>query len=83
MNREFELFDNVLGIQLKCKHSSEIIVIYVVYLPPVSSKYGKLNEEILNKLTIELYRQVESEYVIICGDLNARIGDRDDCMFKP
>ena len=30
-----------------------------------------------------LYRHSESDYLFICGDFNARIGDRNDCLLNP
>ena len=64
-------------------HGTETIVIYSVYLPPENSKYGQFNEQILNMLTIEIYREGDSDLVMICGDLNARVANKDDCELMP
>ena len=74
--------DTVLGLKLTCVKSNESLVIICVYLPPESSKYGGDNNEIFNKLTIESYFHVDADYVIICGDFNARIGRLDDCLLN-
>ena len=71
--------DNVLGIKLRNKETDEQIAVYCVYLPPDNSKYSSENEQILNGLVIEIYSQVDSDNVYICGDFNARIGNKQDC----
>ena len=40
---------------------------------------GTCNEEVLNKLTIEMYKNSEVDIVILTGDMNARIGTKKDC----
>ena len=78
----FQLDDNVLGIKLSNLISKEEIVVFCVYLPPDNSRYGQLNETILNKLTIEMFNQCEASQVFICGDFNARIGKNNDCILN-
>ena len=74
--------DYVLGLKLQWKNNiNSHLALYCVYLPPESSKYGTKNEHILNLLTIELYRQEDADNVIICGDFNARIGEKEDCQY--
>ena len=53
-------------------------MVFCVYLPPEGSKYALDNEQVLNKLTIELYRHSEADQVFVCGDFNTRIGEMDD-----
>ena len=73
--------DSVLGIKLNGITDDYCMVFFCVYLPPESSKYGKQNENTLDKLTIEIYRQTESDRLFICGDFNARIADKQDCQW--
>ena len=70
--------DNVLGIKLTSKFENESLLVYCVYLPPDGSRYAGQNEEILNRLVIEIYQQYETDNIIICGDFNARIGCKPD-----
>ena len=72
----FKLSDNVVGIRIKCHVTSEYVIIYCVYLPPDSSKYGQNNETVLNYLTIEMYKCVNAKNVFLCGDFNARTGTK-------
>ena len=72
--------DKVLGIKFTERATCTELIVYCIYLPPESSRYGLSNEDTLNKLTIELYRHVEADGVVICGDLNARIGSKLDCQ---
>ena len=74
----FEYEDNVLGIVLKDKNDIENLVVYAVYLPPENLRYGQFNEQILNLLTCELYKYNDADTVVVCGDFNARIGDKSD-----
>ena len=77
----FRLNDNVIGLKIKNKLSMEQILIYCVYLPPENSKYSQNNESILNHLTIDIYRNQEVDIILVCGDLNARIGNKNDCAY--
>ena len=81
ISREFEILDNVIGVKLCSKSLDEKIMVFCVYLPPESSKYGKNTEMILNRLTIEVYRQVDCNHILICGDFNSRIGQKQDCQW--
>ena len=72
--------DGIIGLKLTNKITKEIILTYCVYLSPDSSKYGKDNEVKLNNLALDIYGQSESDNVIIFGDFNARLGNRDDTL---
>ena len=75
----YKFEDNVIGVSFLHQDSSESSIIYSVYLPPENSKYGQYNEQILNSLTIEMYKQNEADLILLCGDFNARIGGKNDC----
>ena len=73
--------DNVIDLQFSCKLTqSPSVLIYCVYLPPENSHYGLENEEVLNLLTMEMYKQVETDHIYICGDFNAQIGNKPDSL---
>ena len=57
-------------------------MIFCVYLPPDNSRYGQCNELILDKLTIEMNKYCDVDTILICGDLNARVGDKNDVPFN-
>ena len=73
-----ELGDNVIGIKFENVENGETIALFCVYLPPDGSKYSIENEMTLNNLTIEIYNQCEADLIIVCGDFNARIGEKCD-----
>ena len=73
----FKAGDNILGVKFY-NDSGNSLVIYCVYLPPEGSKYSIGNEQLLNSLTVEIYRQNEVDNMIICGDFNTRIGNKQD-----
>ena len=80
IKKSFTFQDYVMGITLSHKCDLEnYLMLYVVYLPPQNSRYSELNETALNHLIIDIYRNSNAENIIICGDFNARIGDKDDC----
>ena len=78
VNGCYKLMDNVISVRLTNKISREETVVFCVYLPPDGSKYSKGNETILNKLTIEMYQHGSADYVYVCGDFNAQIGELND-----
>ena len=82
VNKYFVLNDNVLGLKLegKVNVTSDVIVIYCVYLLPENSKYGQQTENILNSLTVDIYQNSEADSILICGDFNVRTGNLDDCL---
>ena len=70
--------DSILGIKLDSLSEPECIVILCIYIPPESSQYGHENDALFDHLTIEFYQHADADRVILCGDLNARIGCRKD-----
>lgn len=53
-------------------------VIACTYLAPGDSPYGADPEGYFNRLLLMIYECHDSENIIMCGDLNARIGNRKD-----
>ena len=82
LGKIMKIEDNVISVVLTCKMSGETICVFSVYLPPENSKHGLNNEQVLNKLTIAIYDLVNIDYVFICGDFNARIGNKDDSLLS-
>ena len=70
--------DNVLSVILTSNKNNECIVIYCVYLPPDMSRFGQNNENILNWLLLDIYNNQNVDATVICGDFNARIGNKKD-----
>ena len=79
VSKTLELYETVLGLKLRSKQTGKSFVVYCTYLPPENSRYDRTNEEILNCITIDFYRNIECTHLVVCGDLNARIGNCDDC----
>ena len=75
-----EIDDNILGVKLVCWKTNTKIVIFCVYLPPESSRYGQENELLLNQLTVEPYKHEQADKLVICGDFNAWIGNLHDAL---
>ena len=75
-----EFDDNVLGLRLCCNDTNEILIVYCVYLPPDSSRYGQYNETILNTLVMDIYKHSEANNILVCGDFNARTGNLPDTL---
>ena len=80
MNRVSEIYDNLLGLELINHDTDPRVIVYCVYIPPRKCKYGQENERLFDLLTMELYKHIECEEVIICGDFNARIGNKLDIL---
>ena len=82
-----EIDDYVLGITVRNELSDCKFALYCVYLPPENSKYGQNNEQVLNMLTVELFRHSELDDIFICGDFYARVGNlmenNYNCESKP
>ena len=72
--------DNVLGFKFVNIATKNELVVYCVYLPPEGSKYSGDNDQVLNLLTIDIYKQNEASPIIVCGDFNARIGAKNDII---
>ena len=74
----FEFKDNIISILWTSKLTGEQLAVYSIYLPPDSSKYGQDNEQILNSLTIDMYKNCNVDTILVSGDFNGRIGNKSD-----
>ena len=71
-------FDGILAIELLHKITEFTITIICVYLPPENSNYGRDASSFYSHLITLVYDAVNSDVTLICGDFNARIGERCD-----
>ena len=58
---------------------SKLIVLYlcVCYIPPTNSSRGDISGEFYDILTHNVYEYSDGTPMVICGDFNARIGNKD------
>lgn len=73
--------DGILGILIENKESDYRCVIYSCYLSPETSSWGRDNISYFSHLLSQVYLYSDNvDAIIICGDLNARIGNLDDSV---
>ena len=72
--------EGILGLKLTDKISNISIVIYSCYLPPENSDRGRDAVEYFATIISDLYVHSDCDICIICGDLNARIGNLSDTV---
>ena len=72
--------DGILGIQLKDRFTGRIYVIFACYLPPDSSPYDKDSDKFFAHLTSQIFTKSYADLILVrvCGDLNARVGNKTD-----
>lgn len=71
--------DGILGVQLTHKASESITLITSNYLPPPNSEFGRDPEGFFGRLLSLNYDYHDCDMLLSCGDLNARIGDLQEC----
>ncbi len=70
--------DGVLCVELKQKLSEFIFHVFLCYLPPDNSVWGRDADAFFGHLIAELYLRSYSDCVLVCGDFNSRIGKELD-----
>ena len=70
--------EGILCLKLVNKFSSFSFILYCCYLPPESSPRGRDAVDFYAHILSELYFYEECDMVLICGDLNSRIGTTQD-----
>ncbi len=55
-------------------------VIFCCYLPPENSVWGRNPTQFFSHLITQLYMYQDHDFVCICGDFNARIGNMNDIV---
>ncbi len=62
------------------KISKKSIIVGCCYLPPESSPYGRDANAYFSRLLTNVYKNVDSDYFVLCGDLNSRVGNLNDSV---
>ena len=70
----------VLGLKLSYAASDFEMILFSVYLPPESSNWGRDAQAAFNHLLCTIYSNAHIDNIVICGDLNSRIGDKEDSV---
>ena len=70
--------EDILGIKLEDKTTGKELIIYSVYITPSNSTAGAPANEMYAHLLMKSYEFNLSDVFLIAGDLNGRIGARDD-----
>ena len=70
------IYDGILGIYLTLKQSEYNIIVFSVYLSPKNSPWGRNGSEFYAYLLGQIYLLSNADALIICGDLNSRIGEK-------
>lgn len=73
-------FEGILSIKITHKISGYTTTLVSNYLPPVDSPYGNNADMFFNQLLIMTYDTSEDDSIIFCGDINARIGLKEDVL---
>ena len=72
--------DGILGISLNCKYHAFKMIVYVCYLSPVMSAWGRDPEGYFAHLTACIYEMNDVDQLVLCGDFNARLGTNHDVI---
>jgi len=73
-----KIVEGIIGIEVKHKLSDFSLLIYSCYLPPENSPHGRDAVGFFTHLLNEIYMYEEVDGIVVCGDLNARIGTLND-----
>lgn len=73
-------YEGIMWLQLTDKITSTCVRICVCYLPPEHSSRNICGIEFMDKLLTNIYEYQSGCTFYICGDLNARTKDLDDCI---
>ena len=71
-------YEGIIALELKHKISEFSITVIGGYLPPENSVYGRNSTEFFSHLVALVYASIESDFIALCGDLNARVGKQLD-----
>ena len=73
-------YDGILGISIISKETEYSNAIFSSYLPPESSTWGRDATGFFTHLLAEIYTLSEYDSIILCGDVNSRIGLLNDSI---
>ena len=71
-------YERILAMNFEHKISHVNISVMCTYLPPENSIYGMDSSSFFSHLISLTYETMSSDLTLICGDLNARIGNKCD-----
>ncbi len=71
-------YDGIMITECVHKLSRFRLVIVTTYLPPEFSKWGRDAISFFNHILTEMYNIGDCDFLIMAGDLNARVGKKDD-----
>ena len=72
--------DGILGLKFHNLENEYIFIVFVCYLPPESSPWGRDSSFFFSHLVSQIYLYSEVENIFILGDFNARIGVTQDII---
>lgn len=72
--------DGILGIRVTNRYTDYSTVLVCNYLPPADSPYGSNADMFFNRLLELVYETNDDDGLLLCGDLNARIGAKKDII---
>ena len=73
-------YDGILCLLFKDKVTEFCFTVYCCYLPPENSPYGRDSTGFFTHLLSQIYLNSYVNASFICGDLNCRVGDRQQSI---
>jgi len=70
--------DGILGLEFTNKNSGFFFVVFSCYLSPDNSVWGMDPTSFFSHLISQIYLNCEADFLVVCGDLNGRIGNSSD-----
>ena len=68
--------DGVVKLLLHHKLNGYNLILFGCYVPPENSSRGRVSHDIFSYLSTQIYQDItEVDNIVICGDLNARLGN--------
>lgn len=71
-------YEGILGVKFTHRHTHETFVVFSCYLPPEKSPWGIDAPAFFAYLLSQVYLNASADALIICGDLNSRMGNLTD-----
>ena len=73
--------DGVIKVLFRHKYNDCNVVLFGCYIPPEHSTRGRMSHEVFSYLSTHIYQDVtDMDCILICGDINARIGSLSDTI---
>ena len=71
-------YEGIIGIKLQHRISEYTVIVFSCYLPPENSTWGRDSLSFFSHLLSQIYLLNEIDAIVVCGDLNSRVGKLDD-----